>query len=140
VNQVPEVSDEHDVAPVSASDDIVAVTVPADGLWLGVLRTATAGLAARLRLSPNHIEDLRIAVDEACVMLLKVTSRRDDLHCRFEFGAEQLTIAVSTTVVDDAQLPSMSSFEWQVLSGLATRAEFEHLGEMATIRLIRTYD
>lgn len=125
---------------MSISDDIVAVTVPADGLWLGVLRTATAGLAARLRLSPNHIEDLRIAVDEACTMLLKVTSRRDDLHCRFEFGEDQLTIAVSTTVIDDAQLPNLSSFEWHVLSGLATRAEFEHVDATATIRLIRTYD
>jgi serine/threonine-protein kinase RsbW len=127
-------------ASMSASDDIVAVTVPADGLWLGVLRTATAGLAARLRLSPNHIEDLRIAVDEACAMLLNITSRRDELHCRFEFGADQLTIAISTTALTDAQLPSTSSFEWQVLSGLATRAEFEHLDGLATIRLVRAYD
>jgi serine/threonine-protein kinase RsbW len=125
---------------MSVSDDIVAVTVPADGMWLGVLRTAAAGLAARLRLSPNHIEDLRIAVDEACAMLLKVTSPRSDLHCRFEFGEDQLTIAVSATVVDDAYLPITSSFEWQVLSGLATRTELEHVGDLATIRLIRTYD
>ena len=46
------------------------LTVPADGGYLGVLRTATAGLAARLQLRLDEIEDLRIAVDEACAMLL----------------------------------------------------------------------
>src|SRR5262245_16960185 len=35
-------------ASTSLVDDVVAVTVPADGGWLGILRTATAGLAARL--------------------------------------------------------------------------------------------
>ena len=51
-------------------DDVVLLTVPADGGYLGVLRTATAGLAARLQFALDEIEDLRIAVDEACAMLL----------------------------------------------------------------------
>ncbi len=46
------------------------LTVPADGSYLAVLRTATAGLAARLQFTLDEIEDLRIAVDEACAMLL----------------------------------------------------------------------
>ena len=32
-------------------DDVVLLTVPADGGYLGVLRTATAGLAARLHFA-----------------------------------------------------------------------------------------
>ena len=40
--------------------------MPADGAYLSVLRTATAGLAARLDFTLDEIEDLRIAVDEAC--------------------------------------------------------------------------
>ena len=44
--------------------------MPADGAYLSVLRTATAGLAARLDFTLDDIEDLRIAVDEACAMLL----------------------------------------------------------------------
>ena len=35
-----------------------------------MLRTATAGLAARLDFTLDEIEDLRIAVDEACALLL----------------------------------------------------------------------
>ena len=44
--------------------------LPADSAYLSVLRTATAGLAARLDFTLDEIEDLRIAVDEACAMLL----------------------------------------------------------------------
>jgi len=40
-------------------DDVVSLVVPADGGYLGVLRTATAGLAARLQYSLERIEDLR---------------------------------------------------------------------------------
>ena len=39
-------------------DDVVLLTVPADGGYLGVLRTATAGLAARLHFALDEIEDL----------------------------------------------------------------------------------
>src|SRR5499433_1279836 len=50
--------------------DQVTIRMPADGAYLSVLRTATAGLAARLDFTLDEIEDLRIAVDEACGMLL----------------------------------------------------------------------
>ena len=50
--------------------DVVELRLPADAAYLSVLRTATAGLAARLDFTLDEIEDLRIAVDEACAMLL----------------------------------------------------------------------
>ncbi|WP_219635580.1 hypothetical protein [Nocardioides ungokensis] len=39
--------------------------VPADSAYVSVLRTTTAGLAARLDFPIDDIEDLRIAVGEA---------------------------------------------------------------------------
>ena len=53
-----------------AAEDRVTIRMPAEGAYLSVLRTATAGLAARLDFTLDEIEDLRIAVDEACGMLL----------------------------------------------------------------------
>ncbi|MGH3169414.1 MAG: hypothetical protein ACRDN0_26480, partial [Trebonia sp.] len=50
--------------------DYVHVRMPAESAYLSVLRTATAGLAARLDFTLDEIEDLRIAIDEACAMLL----------------------------------------------------------------------
>src|ERR1022692_2640669 len=53
-------------ADIREARDQVTVSMPAEGAYLSVLRTATAGLAARLDFTLDEIEDLRIAVDEAC--------------------------------------------------------------------------
>lgn len=116
-------------------DDVVNVTVPADGGWLGILRTATAGMAARLGFPGDKIEDLRIAVDEACAMLLVLTQPEGDLHCRFEISADELTVAVSAIIRPGSRLPDPSSFGWQVLSGLTSQAWTEQQDDLATIRL-----
>ena len=52
--------------------DAVTVAVPARAEHLHVLRTVVASVAARHGLSLDAIEDLRIAVDEACAQLLHV--------------------------------------------------------------------
>ncbi len=57
--------------------------MPAEGAYLSVLRTATAGLAARLDFTLDEIEDLRIAVDEACAMLLAQADAGTSLECDF---------------------------------------------------------
>lgn len=117
-------------------DDIVSLVVPAEGGFLGVLRTATAGLAARLHYPLDRIEDLRIAVDEACAMLLVIAVRGTSLRCRFEIGEEELTIAIDATVKPGASLPGTSSFPWQVLTSLTAHVEAELTAGAATIRMI----
>ena len=57
---------EETAAPVSGAMDVrdaVTVRMPADSAYLSVLRTATAGLAARLDFTLDEIEHLRIGVD-----------------------------------------------------------------------------
>ena len=75
-------------APIDLSgdaiEDAVEIRLPADSAFLSVLRTATAGLAARLDFTLDEIEDLRIAVDEACAMLLPYAIETAQLTCRFE--------------------------------------------------------
>ena len=54
--------------------------LPADSAYLAVLRTATAGLAARINFTLDDIEDLRIAVDEAFrARALVIKEERADL-------------------------------------------------------------
>ncbi|WP_019633228.1 anti-sigma factor [Actinomadura atramentaria] len=98
--------------------DVVTVKLPAAGAYLSVLRTATAGLAARLDFTLDEIEDLRIAVDEACAMLLPQAVPGTDLTCEFELTDEAMRIAVSVLTVDGAE-PSRDTFAWTVLSSLA---------------------
>lgn len=117
-------------------DDVVLLTVPAEVGYLGVLRTATAGLAARLQFALDEIEDLRIAVDEACAMLLAVASRGAELECRFSVSDGVLGVDVTVATTSGAQLPAASSFAWKVLTALTSRATAEVDTGRATIRLL----
>jgi serine/threonine-protein kinase RsbW len=98
--------------------DHVQVCMPAEGAYLSVLRTATAGLAARLDFTLDEIEDLRIAVDEACAMLLPQAIPGTNLECGFDLGAEEMTITVSV-VAAQPRMPARDTFAWTVLSALA---------------------
>jgi serine/threonine-protein kinase RsbW len=98
--------------------DFVEVELPADGAYLSVLRTATAGLAARLDFTIDEIEDLRIAVDEACAMLLAQVVPDARLRCRFSLSTGSLLVAVSAPT-REGQVPARDTFAWTVLSALA---------------------
>jgi serine/threonine-protein kinase RsbW len=99
-------------------EDAVEIRLPADSAYLSVLRTATAGLAARLDFTLDEIEDLRIAVDEACAMLLPHAIETAQLSCRFHLDPDTLEVTV-TVPTTRGQLPERDTFSWTVLSALA---------------------
>ncbi len=106
------------VVPPVGGRDRVELRVPADPAYLAVLRTACAGLAARLDLTLDEIEDLRIAVDEACSLLLAGAAVDDDdsgLVAVFDLADSALDIRVSGPA---RRLPERTSFAWAVLEAL----------------------
>ena len=112
--------------------------VPASSAYLGVLRTATAGLAARMHFTLDEIEDLRIAVDEACAILLALTPDDSELTCRFVVLPDVLTVETSIlTASNEAGLPPGESFAWQVLSALTDEVSALAVDGRATIRLTK---
>ena len=99
----------------------VELRLPADSAYVSVLRTTTAGLAARLDFPIDDIEDLRIAVGEASAMVLPEAAAETDLVCRFHLSPGTLTVEVEVTA--ETADPDYDSFAWQVLSTLATSAD-----------------
>lgn len=132
-----ETSDARPAIPAGA--DRLELTVPAMTGFLGVVRTATAGLAARLSFTLDEIEDLRIAVDEACVMLLSLPgpqpTGRATLTCTFRITTGILAVSVSAPVAPAAALPAEQSFAWQVLTAHAADVTGHVDGGRATIDL-----
>ena len=115
-----------DSPPAEKAD--VLLRVPADGAYVSVLRTMTAGLAARLDFTVDDIEDLRIAVGEACAMVLPEAVPGGDLEAEFRQTASTLTVTVRVPTVGRSD-PDFESFAWQVLSTLATEATAESDGQ-----------
>lgn len=114
----------------------VELRIPADSAFLAVLRTATAGLAARLDFTLDDIEDLRIAVDEACAMVLPQARTGSDLTCSFHLGPRSLTISVAAEC-DAPRQPSRDGFAWTVLSALTSTATAEVDGNRLVVTLAR---
>ncbi|HET7387709.1 MAG TPA: anti-sigma factor [Nocardioidaceae bacterium] len=111
--------------------------IPADSAFLSVLRTATAGLAARLDFTLDDIEDLRIAVDEASAMVLPQARPGSDLACAFDLEKYRLTVSV-TAECDAPKEPSRDGFAWTVLAALTTSLSASVDGDTLTVTLSRT--
>jgi serine/threonine-protein kinase RsbW len=104
------------------AQDFVEVRLPAAGAYLSVLRTATAGLAARLDFTLDEIEDLRIAVDEACAILLQQARPGSVLDCVFTLVGDALRVTVSAPTTE-GRAPERDTFAWTVLTALAGEVE-----------------
>ncbi|MGN6792175.1 MAG: anti-sigma factor [Streptosporangiaceae bacterium] len=114
--------------------------MPADGAYLSVLRTATAGLAARLDFTLDEIEDMRIAVDEACAMVLSQAIPGSDLQCDFALGQDSMTVRVSVSCLAP-RVPAGDTFAWTVLTALAGSVEAQiGPGDVLTIALRKCRD
>lgn len=113
----------------------VELRLPADSAYASVLRTTTAGLAARLDFPIDDIEDLRIAVGEASAMVLPEARPGSDLLCRFYMNAGELTVWIGVEVDHDV-VPDEDSFAWQVLTTLATEATAQTSGDVFAISVM----
>jgi serine/threonine-protein kinase RsbW len=119
--------------PASEKAD-VSLRVPAEGAYVSVLRTMTAGLAARLDFTVDDIEDLRIAIGEACALVLPEAADGGDLEAAFWQTPGTLTVSVRVPTAGRAE-PDYESFAWQVLTTLATSATAEADDDTFTITL-----
>ncbi len=109
-------------APRPSGRADVELRLPADSAFASVLRTTTAGLAARLDFTIDDIEDLRIAVGEANALVLEQADDDSDLVCTFHLAPGRLVVAVTVAAAQEPTL-DRDSFAWQVLTTLATSAE-----------------
>jgi serine/threonine-protein kinase RsbW len=116
--------------------DRVVLRLPATGAYLSVLRTTTAALASRLDFTLDAIEDLRIAVDEACALLLPHALPGTAMECVFELTEGGLLVAVTLPTPEPLQL-DRDSFAWTVLNALVDTLTFSQLDGEVTLSMLR---
>ena len=120
-----------DPDPRAARAD-VELRLPADGAYVSVLRTTTAALAARLDFTLDDIEDLRIAVGEACSMVLPAADLGASLDVSFFLALDRISVSVSVPSATPLA-PDYEAFGWQVLETLATSTSVETSGGRFTV-------
>jgi serine/threonine-protein kinase RsbW len=97
----------------------VHLEIPASGAYLAVARAAATGLAAQLQFTYEEIDDLRIAVDEACTQLLARRGGATTLNVAYHLEESELRVDVSIEAPDDGRPPlARDTFAWQILSAM----------------------
>ncbi|HET6153128.1 MAG TPA: ATP-binding protein [Marmoricola sp.] len=95
------------------------VRLPSETAYVAVLRMAASGIAARLDFTLDEIEDLRMAVSEACSLVLTDATPGGSMTARFYLDRQHIEVRVSADAVEPS-VPDTDSFAWQVLTTTAT--------------------
>jgi serine/threonine-protein kinase RsbW len=107
--------------------DTVTVTVPPDPEFLHILRQLTGGVAARLQLTIDDIEDLKLAVDEAASAMLIRLPASSEITLALDMDDATLRAAVSSDAsTEEWPIQSLlTSLSWKVITGLVGEATAE---------------
>jgi serine/threonine-protein kinase RsbW len=109
-------------AETSASHGVVELKIPAKAEWVAVARLAVAAVSSRLRFSVDEIEDIKLAIAEACTNCIAHAAEND----RIEITSEILTDEVRVSVRDRSVGHKLGSVERAV--GFAEGKRTEELG------------
>ena len=120
-------------------NDLITVSVPPQAGSVQVLRAVTASVAARMNMPFDGIEDLRLAVDEACAWLLGPPREATSMTLRLRPKDDRLEAVVSIDAAGRAWPPPdlEQSLSWKVLSALVDTVSLDTEASGPSIRLIK---
>jgi serine/threonine-protein kinase RsbW len=98
----------------------VLLTVPAHKDYIIIVRSAVAQLGACFGFSLAEIADLRLAVDEACNLLVaspRPVAAQSSLRCRAEVRGDRLGVRMRASP-ETAGRPDTEGFGWIILTAL----------------------
>ena len=111
------------------TDELVRLSVPAEPEYIRLARLTAAGLASRLGFSYDEVEDLRIAVDELCYLLLG--SGRGPGVVTLTFTTEASGLVVRGNGTDDHRRGEFAELSEQILRAIVD--EYDLDGDDGTV-------
>ena len=123
-------------------DRTIEVSAPADAESVAILRSVAANVIARTDAPIDAVDDLRIAVAEACNRLLTSTPGAERLHLTMSRRSELVEARVSVLgqALDRTTQPAEDpGLGWTIIEGLTDHAEeiTEH-GEPTIVMRVAT--
>lgn len=101
----------------------VEIRIAARAALIPTVRAVAADLAARADFDLDAIADLRMAVDEACAVLIDLATPDSTLTCVFTVLADGITAAVMVPAAGAPSSIPTDTFGWRVLQTLADHVE-----------------
>jgi len=115
---------------------MVMVKVPPTAGHLALLRTAVGGFAARDHFTLDQVDDLRMAVEESAVQLLRHATG-DFITLEVKATEPGVEVRVHAEVAGSEPVIDESSFSWTILRALADDLRIEMQQGHATIVLTK---
>jgi serine/threonine-protein kinase RsbW len=103
--------------------DEVEVRMLGDKDQVGAVRALAADMALRADFDLDTIEDIRLAVEEACATMVANTHPVGELVCRLLISPSTVEIAASVPV-PDGRRPTVGQFSLRVLRTLSDSVDF----------------
>ncbi len=102
------------------SSDRVVLTVPAKSAYAKTLRMTAAALSARLGMSFDEVEDVRIAAEEAFVYAADTVGEGDDLTFVFTVSEQSIALEVGLgmAVLTDEEIERRASYATFILEAV----------------------
>jgi serine/threonine-protein kinase RsbW len=89
----------------NASSGVVRISIPARAEWVAVARLAVSAVASRQRFSIDEIEDIKLAIAEACTNAIQHGSAEGSIDIECELRDDALV----TTVRDRGMGPRLGT-------------------------------
>ena len=116
----------------------VSVSIPAGPGYVHVLRAVTASVAARLPMSLDDVDDLRLAVDEAAGRLLQIPeTSKVTVDVQAVPEGLEITVACDGAAAGWPEPDAKATLPWKILTALAERVRFERRDGVASIRFVK---
>lgn len=121
---------------MNGTRETVSLSLPADPESIALVRTMVAGVASKLALPYDAVDDLRIAAAEASAML--ITHGADGARLRVDLVPSQADLRLTIWVEGSgaaSDLTGPDSLAWRVIEGLADEAEVTDVDGDAAVEL-----
>jgi serine/threonine-protein kinase RsbW len=120
---------------LSVSNSTVRLEIPAASGYLALARTAVVAMCARLHYPIDVLEDVKLAVDEACSLLLSDTEPDNTLIIALSPGDDSRLDIEVTARTRQGRAPRQTSFAWTVMSALVDEVSATAVDGDVTISL-----
>jgi len=120
--------------------DRVVLSIPAKGEYARTVRMTAAELAARLGMSFDDVDDVRIAAEEAFVYAAERSKHEGSVSFAFDLlpGALQVTVGpVPSACEPDGEEDPRSQYATFILESVCDEFAIEESADECTIRLTK---
>ncbi len=98
-------------------DSVVELSVPARTSYVSLIRSATSAICAQADFTLDALDDLRLAVDEACALVMVDAPDGALLNARWQVRGPAVHIDISCPTTSGAPVAT-NTFAWTVLTAL----------------------